>query len=494
MPPLQSVLEGMASMSLSSAHTHRHRNHHHHSKSQRYESLTIDQVPVREWLVLHHRKQLTLLDKFLLDLRVGRLANNNSSNYHNHNNVSFPDRRVIVHKTLEVLRQFIGGTKWKSAAHLLTLLRWVGHELHQATGGGTREPALLNVVRRLMAVVREEAVREDSPPTTTTTSDAQASSFALASQSTSPPQQRPSLAFAMLWSLPQKPKMRERQDSMASETDVYASTSSMHSTNDYPALYYQHRPDLKSILMEAMEEFMNDVQDMHKLINDQATQFIHPNDSAGQSAPVILTCGRSRTVALFLQAAQAKKRSFHLLVVGSPDQAQALHKTLGLNDTTTTGTITITCVPHAAVFALMPRVHQVLLPVHAVLANGGLVTASGSLSVAMAAHYHAKPVLALTGLYKLCPLFPHEGADTLNDLLSPAIPPSASSSQTPGLLPCSYAASQAYPYVEWIRPVQDSIAPEYISLYVTNVGSFHPSFIYRLLAEYYHADDWDSFE
>jgi translation initiation factor eIF-2B subunit beta len=29
---------------------------------------------------------------------------------------------------------------------------------------------------------------------------------------------------------------------------------------------------------------------------------------------------------------------------------------------------------------------------------------------------------------------------------------------------------------------------------VTNNGSFKPSYIYRLLAEYYHADDWESFD
>ena len=48
--------------------------------------------------------------------------------------------------------------------------------------------------------------------------------------------------------------------------------------------------------------------------------------------------------------------------------------------------------------------------------------------------------------------------------------------------------------VELVNPVHDYIKPEHISLYVTNVGSFQPSFIYRLLAEYYHSDDWESFE
>ena len=48
--------------------------------------------------------------------------------------------------------------------------------------------------------------------------------------------------------------------------------------------------------------------------------------------------------------------------------------------------------------------------------------------------------------------------------------------------------------VEFVNPVHDYIAPELINLYVTNAGAFQPSYIYRLLAENYHSDDWESFE
>ena len=48
--------------------------------------------------------------------------------------------------------------------------------------------------------------------------------------------------------------------------------------------------------------------------------------------------------------------------------------------------------------------------------------------------------------------------------------------------------------VNFVNPVQDYVAPELVNLYVTNVGGFQPSYIYRLLAENYHSDDWESFE
>jgi translation initiation factor eIF-2B subunit beta len=144
-----------------------------------------------------------------------------------------------------------------------------------------------------------------------------------------------------------------------------------------------------------------------------------------------------------------------------------------------------TCVIHDnAVFAIMARVHKVVLPAHAVLANGGLIAPSGCNLVATAAKHYAVPVVCLTGMFKLTPLYPHDEQDTLNDMLSPSSV-------------VNYAERNSHPalqQVEFLNPVHDYLRPELINLYVTNVGSFQPNYIYRLLAEYYHSDDWESFE
>jgi translation initiation factor eIF-2B subunit beta len=144
-----------------------------------------------------------------------------------------------------------------------------------------------------------------------------------------------------------------------------------------------------------------------------------------------------------------------------------------------------TCVIHdSSVFAIMARVHKVVLPAHAVLANGGLIAPSGCNLVATAAKHYAVPVVCLTGMFKLTPLYPHDGQDTLNDMLSPSSV-------------VNYAERNSHPalqQVEFLNPVHDYLRPELINLYVTNVGSFQPNYIYRLLAEYYHNDDWESFE
>ena len=145
--------------------------------------------------------------------------------------------------------------------------------------------------------------------------------------------------------------------------------------------------------------------------------------------------------------------------------------------------IDTTVIHDAATFAIMARVNKVLLPAHAVLANGGLIAPSGSNMVALAAKRNSVPVVTVAGMVKLCPMYPHEGQDTLNDLISP------SSVVDYGLM-----GDPVLSEVEFVNPVHDYIPPQLIDLFVTNTGGFQPSYIYRLLAEYYHSDDWEAFE
>ena len=41
------------------------------------------------------------------------------------------------------------------------------------------------------------------------------------------------------------------------------------------------------------------------------------------------------------------------------------------------------------------------------------------------------------------------------------------------------------------NPAFDYVPPELVSLLITNSGPSHASYIYRLLAEYYHQEDYD---
>lgn len=180
-------------------------------------------LDVRRWLEEHHRKHLALLDRFLLELRRGRIAPYKSTNQ---------DRRVVIHRTVDLLRHMVGSTKWKNPAQLHLLLRGLGHELQT-----NREPAIGNVVRRIMAAVREEANLENHENTFPAGGDA---GGRLSLQS-------------MLWALPQHVKTSNRSMSQRSgdhqRQESFADADVV--SNEYPAFYYQERSGLKSTVMEA---------------------------------------------------------------------------------------------------------------------------------------------------------------------------------------------------------------------------------------------------
>ena len=92
------------------------------------------------------------------------------------------------------------------------------------------------------------------------------------------------------------------------------------------------------------------------------------------------------------------------------------------------------------------------------------------------AREHAVPVVCITGLFKLCPLYPHD-LDAFNELTSPS-----------SLI--GYEGIELlHGKVEILNPEYDYILPDLIDLYVTNTGGHQPSYVYRLLAECYHPED-----
>lgn len=92
-------------------------------------------------------------------------------------------------------------------------------------------------------------------------------------------------------------------------------------------------------------------------------------------------------------------------------------------------------------------------------------------------------MVGIAGTYKLTPLFSHAQEDRrvvslINDLVSPAE---------------SIRYDQDgvdFRNVDVRVSYLDYMPPELINLYVTNNGSHQPSYIYRLMSEYYHPKDY----
>lgn len=45
-------------------------------------------------------------------------------------------------------------------------------------------------------------------------------------------------------------------------------------------------------------------------------------------------------------------------------------------------------------------------------------------------------------------------------------------------------------YVQAINPLLEYVSPDLVSLFVTDTGGFTPSYVYRMLAEYYSREDF----
>ncbi|PIA48184.1 hypothetical protein AQUCO_01400631v1 [Aquilegia coerulea] len=232
---------------------------------------------------------------------------------------------------------------------------------------------------------------------------------------------------------------------------------------------------LKHDVIEAVNQLLQEIDTCHELIAEQAVEHIHQNE-------VILTLGRSRTVMEFLCAAKEKKRSFRVFVAeGAPRyQGHILAKELVARGLQTT------VITDSAVFAMISRVNMVIVGAHAIMANGGVIAPVGLNMVALAAQRHAVPFVVVAGSHKLCPLYPHNPEVLLNDLRSPA-----ELLDFGEFSDCmDFGSGNGAPLLHVVNPAFDYVPPKLVSLFITDTGGHNPSYMYRLIADYYSADDF----
>ena len=228
---------------------------------------------------------------------------------------------------------------------------------------------------------------------------------------------------------------------------------------------YSRKPvkELRDSIHQGIQEVIEELQSASAHIAEQAIQHIHANE-------VILTHGRDPAVEAFLKSAH-KKRTFDVIVAETSPGGEGHQTAVALAE----AGISTTLIADAAVFAMMARVNKVIVGAHGVMANGGLIATAGCHLLALAAQHASVPLVECAGLYKLTPLFP-SGHESYNVLLSPG----------PML-----RYDEGLEGVHAPNPAYDYVPPELVSLLITNSGPSHASYIYRLLAEYYHQEDHD---
>ena len=111
------------------------------------------------------------------------------------------------------------------------------------------------------------------------------------------------------------------------------------------------------------------------------------------------------------------------------------------------------------------------------MANGGIVNSAGAHMIALAAKAYFKPVMVVSGVYKLSPVYSFD-FDTHNDLVSPMsiyLPRSGENQDC----------------IDVCVPSYDYVPPELISLHITDSGPQTPNYIYRMLADMYSHEDYN---
>ncbi|KAK6233494.1 hypothetical protein QUC31_005900 [Theobroma cacao] len=439
--------------------------------------------------------------------------------------------QATAKQTAELLRSVISQTRvpyTNQAGALIDSVKAVGERLIAAN---PVELAVGNIVRRVLHIVREEDVslttaamaglnlsavsddeddadRDDRPVLS-------AAAVAAASRSTLRP---PSLQTLL-------------EDVPDSAAVPHTSSSGGDSEGKSKSADKSSRSrKLKHDVIEAVNELIQDINTCHEQIAEQAVEHIHQKgehravwlasvlgeattDQAdrgggtdrakgeanqivtdhGQSvkqsvltlkhivSEVILTLGSSRTVLEFLCAAKEKKRSFRVFVAeGAPRyQGHLLAKELVARGLQTT------LITDSAVFAMISRVNMVIVGAHAVMANGGVIAPVGLNMVALAAQKHAVPFVVLAGSHKLCPLYPHNPEVLLNELRSPS-----ELLDFGEFSDCmDFGSGNGAPLLHVVNPTFDYVPPKLVSLFITDTGGHNPSYMYRLIADYYSADD-----
>ncbi|KAL9675725.1 hypothetical protein QQ045_003931 [Rhodiola kirilowii] len=359
------------------------------------------------------------------------------------------------------------------AAALIDAVKAVGEKLIAAN---PVELAVGNIVRRVLHIIREEdlslttaaigglnvaAVSDDDDDDEADDQPGlSAAAVAAASRSTLRP---PSLQ-TLLEDIPDSTTIHPPSSSGGdSEGKTKSADKSVRSRK------------LKHDVIEAVNELIQDIATCHELIAEQAVEHIHHNE-------VILTLGSSKTVLEFLCAAKDKKRSFRVFVAeGAPRyRGHSLAKELVARGLQTT------VITDSAVFAMISRVNMVIVGAHAVMANGGIIAPIGLNMVALAAQRHAVPFVVLAGSHKLCPLYPHNPEVLLNELRSPS-----ELLDFGEFSDCmDFGTGPGSPLLHVVNPAFDYVPPKLVSLFITDTGGHNPSYMYRLIADYYSPDDF----
>jgi translation initiation factor eIF-2B subunit beta len=371
--------------------------------------------------------------------------------------------------------------KWRDAEDLILRIQQVGQRLVEAQ---PREMVVGNIVRRVLGLIRDEILEEQiedgsdgsiTPSRKESVTGPRPGTGDSAGRARLPQDHpaRPLMAshtsYAVVNGVPAVQSMFNLLSATPSEDQTPTEVPSPKGKGiDAAALSRRittSTRDMKSEICDGINEIIDELLQSDERIAGYAHEHIHSNE-------IILTHTSSRTVQQFLLKAAAKRKftvivaesypndheQTHSSVMGAPVQldddeddmgAEHFHKSL------TAAGLTVVLITDASIFALMSRVNKVILATHAVIANGGLVAASGARIIAKAAHKHRTPVIVVSGVYKLSPQYPYE----FDSLIEYGDPDRI----------ITFDGGDLVEKMEVENPLFDYVPPDLVDLYITNL-------------------------
>ncbi|GAA6002292.1 translation initiation factor eIF2B subunit beta [Rhodotorula paludigena] len=430
--------------------------------------------------------------------------------------------REVALEVIRLFREVVANAKFSSFEQLVQHLDEVGKVLQDA---GPKELVVTNMTRRICMLVREEyqtalsnhldelpsspsgARTPPVPETPSLNRDLTSSYYTERDLPVRPPGAALGSFFDLLGHKPAADGVQPSNSfgfgSSSSSTTPSASVPaspvqspsssqpfqrphSLHSFSSYDGSLSREEEfskrsfHLKPVFIEAIQELMDEVEMTERSVGEQSTDHIH-------SGEFIMTIGHSKTVEAFLKNA-ARKRKFTVIVAETAPSFSGRNHALALS---AAGIPTI-LIPDSNIFALLPRCTKVLLGPHIILADGALLSISGSLPLCLAANRMRVPVVAVGGMFKFSPVYLGEADWGMRDLGSPeeVLQSTDPCVQLPAqeLARMGGAAAEDAAdddETEVLNPYYDVVPNDLVNLYISNLGGHPSSLLYRLLNDMY---------
>ncbi|KAB5525633.1 hypothetical protein GE09DRAFT_1178255 [Coniochaeta sp. 2T2.1] len=375
--------------------------------------------------------------------------------------------------TARLLLQVVAKSKWTDVDQLLANVQKHGATLTRAA---PRELVISNIVKRVLGLIRDEANEDRNVDGNEYGMDSVSDMGAIES----PPQQQQQQPTSRPGPTPVKPGLATHQSfisksmfNLLSVVEPSESTGTGSPVTGTSTPVYQATSSataLRSEVIDGIEEIMDELSQADDQIAGFAEVQIHPGD-------YVLAYQPSATVEKFLIRA-ASKRPFTALIASGPPRRGVPEATYAsLKKKLAAAGVKTIHVMTGSFAAYMPRVSKVVMGASAVLANGAIVTDGGSAVVARAAHEFSKPVIVLSGVYKLCP-------ENSSEVENP-VELGDSSMFT------SFADGPLVDGVEVENTVSEVVPPELIDMYITNLGPHTRDHLDDILADHYKVEDVD---